>query len=202
MSLSKFITLPSDIIINTRFLVLENIVCIEKNVHLDGILRYTVRLESPTISFVLEEEDRVALSKTLGYDIIQECIAEKRKIVCICGSTHYSFEFQEAKTREELSGNIVLSIDYYTKNDLYMFSNDEFEQERQKLEELHLRKIELADEVFVLNVHRYIGKRTAQEILYAHKLKKLIRWFEAPWFDISDLTGTIALQTIADGEEK
>jgi nucleoside 2-deoxyribosyltransferase len=46
------------------------------------------------------------------------------------------------------------------------------------LDELHLRKIELADEVLVLNVNGYVGESTRREISYAEQLGKPVHWLE------------------------
>ncbi|KKL45680.1 hypothetical protein LCGC14_2353240, partial [marine sediment metagenome] len=43
---------------------------------------------------------------------------------------------------------------------------------------LHLRKIDMADEVLILNVGRYIGESTVRELAYARKQGKIIRWLE------------------------
>lgn len=45
------------------------------------------------------------------------------------------------------------------------------------MDELHLRKIDLADEIFVVNVDHYIGSSTTREIEYARAAGKTIRWF-------------------------
>jgi len=47
-----------------------------------------------------------------------------------------------------------------------------------RLDELHLRKIDLADWVFVLNVDGYIGESTRNEIEYARKQGKSVQFLE------------------------
>jgi hypothetical protein len=47
----------------------------------------------------------------------------------------------------------------------------------EKMDELHLRKIDLADEVFVVNFQDYIGNSTRREIEYAQQKGKPLRWF-------------------------
>ena len=49
-----------------------------------------------------------------------------------------------------------------------------------RLDNLHLRKIELADEVLVLNVGGYVGESTAREIAFAEILDRPIRYLEEP----------------------
>jgi hypothetical protein len=48
------------------------------------------------------------------------------------------------------------------------------------LDQLHLRKIDLADEVLVLNVGGYVGESTRREIEYARKRGKVLRYLEPP----------------------
>ena len=46
------------------------------------------------------------------------------------------------------------------------------------LDDMHLRKIDLADEIFVINVGGYIGESTRREIAYAEKIGKKINYLE------------------------
>lgn len=100
---------------------------------------------------------------------------EKRTIVCLCGSTRFMQAFQEANLRETLAGNIVLTIGCNTKSDTDLALN---EQTKVELDALHKDKIDLADEVLILNVGGYVGKSTASEILHACKQQKTIRWLQ------------------------
>ena len=50
--------------------------------------------------------------------------------------------------------------------------------EKTSLDLLHLHKIDLANEVLVLNVCGYVGKSTCREIEYARLLGKTLRWLE------------------------
>ncbi|MGL4610944.1 MAG: hypothetical protein ACRCYY_14915 [Trueperaceae bacterium] len=102
-------------------------------------------------------------------------------IVCLCGSSKFYKEFQEINARETLAGNIVLSIANLAKSEADYFANlSEQESERLKttLDELHRRKIELADEVFIVNKDGYMGESTNRELEYAEQLGKKIRWLE------------------------
>jgi hypothetical protein len=97
-------------------------------------------------------------------------------IVTLCGSTRLGLEaFQEANLRETLAGKIVLSIGCDTKSDDFLGLGPD---DKARLDELHLRKIDLSDEVLILNVDGYIGKSTRRELDYARKTGKLIRWLE------------------------
>jgi hypothetical protein len=108
---------------------------------------------------------------------------EKPTIVCLCGSTRFWREFQKAALSETLTGNIVLSIGAASGTDDEHFGNlprEEYDHIKDMLDRLHLRKIDLADEVLVLNVGGYIGDSTSREIIYAVKSGKKIRWLEQP----------------------
>ena len=96
-------------------------------------------------------------------------------IVCLCGSTRFMQAFQEANLRETRSGKIVLSIGCDTKSDQDLALGP---IDKTSLDLLHLFKIDLADEILVLNVDGYVGESTKREIDYAQTQGKLIRWLE------------------------
>lgn len=97
------------------------------------------------------------------------------KIVCLCGSGRFIEKFNEIEEKETLSGNIVLTIGCNTKD---IARDNEYYQHKPMLDELHKRKIDLADEIFVLNVDDYIGISTQSEIDYAIATNKPIRFLE------------------------
>ena len=97
------------------------------------------------------------------------------KIVCLCGSTRFMEAFQEANLKETLEGNIVLTVGCDMRSDE---SLGLLPAVKVRLDELHKRKIDLADEIFVLNVGGYIGESTRSEIEYAQAQDKPIRFLE------------------------
>ena len=101
------------------------------------------------------------------------------EIVCLCGSTRFFREFQEASLRETLAGRIVLSIGCNLREDRQIWA-DEAEREaiKVRLDELHKRKIDLADRVLVLNLGGYIGSSTRGEIEYAVAHGKPVDYLE------------------------
>jgi hypothetical protein len=102
-------------------------------------------------------------------------------IVCLCGSTKFWREFQEINLQETLKGKIVLSIANVASSDDELFAKlslTERECVTSSLDELHFRKIELADEVFIVNKGGYIGESTKRELEYAKSLGKTVRWLE------------------------
>ena len=102
-------------------------------------------------------------------------------IVCLCGSTRFHEAFRRANLRETLNGKIVLTIGCDCKSNEASGLPPET---KQRLDELHLRKIDLADEILVLNVGGYIGQSVRREIGYARQQGKRVRWLEsAPCLD-------------------
>lgn len=98
-------------------------------------------------------------------------------IVCLCGSTRFMDAFFDAGWKFTLQGMIVLSVGVckHAKD----HGGEALGQDvADKLDELHFRKIDLADFVYVLNVGGYIGKSTSKEIAYARSLSKNIEYLE------------------------
>ena len=91
----------------------------------------------------------------------------KPKIICLCGSTRFMNAFFDEGWRETLEGNIVLSVGVWRQGPADHAGEWIGDEVKQRLDELHLRKIDLAEEVLVLNVGSYIGESTRREIVYA-----------------------------------
>ena len=109
------------------------------------------------------------------------------RVVCLCGSTRFFHEFQVANFRETMAGKIVLSVGFYagSPGEMKQEHGDGVgitAEEKVMLDELHKRKIDLADEVLVLNVGGYIGTSTRGEIDYAMTYGKPVRYLE----DVND----------------
>jgi hypothetical protein len=104
--------------------------------------------------------------------------AARPRIVCLCGSTRFYQQFKEANYRETMAGKIVLSVGFYPHAQVQEHGQHIGVTDEQKLalDELHKRKIDLADEVLVLNVGGYIGSSTRGEIEHAKKTGKTIRY--------------------------
>lgn len=102
---------------------------------------------------------------------------EKPTIICLCGSTRFIIEFDEINRKFTLQGKIVLSVGVFGHSE----SGGQgalTDDTKSGLDELHLRKIDLADEVFVLNVGGYIGDSTRNEIAYARKIGKPVAYLK------------------------
>ena len=99
----------------------------------------------------------------------------KFKVITLCGSTRFKDEFLEAQKRLTLEGNIVISVG------LFGHSGDEevwTEGMKEMLDNMHKRKIDMADAIYVINVGGYIGESTRSEIEYATKHGKEILYLE------------------------
>jgi hypothetical protein len=101
----------------------------------------------------------------------------KPHIVVLCGSTQFYETFNEKNVEFTLNGNIVLSIGDHTKGD----HGTIYENHKVDLDELHKRKIDLADSVYVINKFGYIGNSTRSEIRYAISKDKPIEYMVDPW---------------------
>ena len=96
-----------------------------------------------------------------------------RKIVTICGSMRFWNEIQEVCERLELeNGFVVIGL---TPN---VSGRERTEQDKELLAELHRKKIDLSDAVFVVNVGGYIGESVKSEIEYAKAKGKEILYLE------------------------
>jgi hypothetical protein len=106
-------------------------------------------------------------------------------IVCLCGSTRFSEAFRKANLEETLAGKIVLSVGCDTKSDDALGLPPET---KTKLDALHLKKIDMADEVLILNAkpadyglagdRGYIGESTQRELVYALAHGKKVRFLD------------------------
>ena len=97
------------------------------------------------------------------------------KVITLCGSTRFKDEFLEAQKRLTLEGNVVITVG------LFGHSGDDVvwtEGVKDMLDRQHLAKIDLADEIFVINVGGYIGDSTRREIAYAELKGKTIKYME------------------------
>jgi hypothetical protein len=97
----------------------------------------------------------------------------KYKIITLCGSTKFKDEFIAEQKRLTLEGNIVISVGLFGHSgDSEVWSD----RTKRMLDDMHKRKIDLADEIFVINVGGYIGLSTRGEIEYALKIGKTVRY--------------------------
>jgi hypothetical protein len=103
------------------------------------------------------------------------------RVVTLCGSSRFMEQYQAAMKSETLAGRIAIGMGMFGHRD----GLDMDGPIKAMLDELHLRKIDLADEVLVVNVGGYIGKSTLNEISYARQTGKPVRFLE------DDQTGSL-----------
>jgi hypothetical protein len=104
------------------------------------------------------------------------------KIITLCGSTKFKDEFIKAQKDLTLKGNIVISVGLFghSGDDEVWENMDEgtLTKTKEMLDDMHKRKIDLADEIFVINVGGYIGESTKSEIEYAKSAGKKVNYLE------------------------
>lgn len=102
------------------------------------------------------------------------------KIITLCGSTRFTHAFQQQQFQLSMRGYIVCGPAMDKKiDDLFHLSDEE----KARIDQLHLRKIDLSDAIMVLNVDGYVGKSVEEEIAYAMNHDKEINWLE-PYVEV------------------
>ena len=99
------------------------------------------------------------------------------KVITLCGSTKFKEQFMEVQEKLTLEGNIVISVGLFGHSD-NKYGTIITKEVKNMLDELHKRKIDLSDEIFVINVGGYIGESTRGEIEYALDKGKIVRYLE------------------------
>lgn len=106
----------------------------------------------------------------------------KYKVVTLCGSTKFKDQFMQVQKELTLKGYIVISVGLFGHSgDNEVWENmDEstLTKTKEMLDDMHKRKIDMADEIFVINVNGYIGESTKSEIQYALNKGKKVNYLE------------------------
>ena len=99
----------------------------------------------------------------------------KYKVITLCGSTRFKDAFVQAQKDLTLAGNIVISVGLFGHS-----GDDEVwtDGTKEMLDDMHKRKIDMADEIYVINVDGYIGESTRSEIEYAIATGKPVCYLE------------------------
>ena len=106
---------------------------------------------------------------------------KKPKIICLCGSSRFVdimavIAWKLERDEHAITMSLHLLPQWYAKDIPDHLA--EHEGCAEEMDELHLRKIDISDEIFVVNWKGYIGKSTKREIEYAGKQGKPIRYLE------------------------
>ena len=102
-------------------------------------------------------------------------MVDKFPVITLCGSTRFKEQFIEAQKRLTLEGNIVISVGLFGHS-----GDDEVwaPGTKEMLDDMHKRKIDMADAIYVINVGGYIGSSTRSEIEYARANGKRVLFLE------------------------
>lgn len=100
-------------------------------------------------------------------------VPDSPEIVCLCGSTKYKDEYRSENKRLSREGKIVLSVGFFGHADSVSLTN----KEKRKLDQLHKRKIDVADRVHVIDVDGYIGESTQSEIEHAKRTNTPVTYY-------------------------
>jgi hypothetical protein len=99
------------------------------------------------------------------------------KVITLCGSTRFEAEFAEVSQRLTMAGCVVISLGMFSLPDLpdYDWAADRSDL-KGRLGAVHLQKIRMADEVYIVDPRGYVGESTRREIAYAESLGKTVRY--------------------------
>lgn len=100
------------------------------------------------------------------------------KVITLCGSTKFKDEFIKVQKELTLQGYIVISVGLFghADGDYQTVITDEI---KIMLDDMHKRRIDMSDEIFVINKNGYIGSSTKSEIKYAILTNKKVNYLEA-----------------------
>ena len=99
----------------------------------------------------------------------------KYEVITLCGSTKFSKHFIEQQKRLTLEGKIVVSVGFF-ENDSEVITKEQIIM----FDDMHKRKIDMSDRIFVINVGGYIGSSTRSEIDYALQTGKVVDYLVKP----------------------
>ena len=97
---------------------------------------------------------------------------DRPEIVCICGSARFVDEMSAANRDLTFAGVIVVAPGVFLRAEDHEADESITSEQKAALDALHLRKIDLADRVLVVNPGGYVGESTSREIAYARATGK------------------------------
>lgn len=100
-------------------------------------------------------------------------VKDKYNIITLCGSIKFKTEFMKVQEELTLKGNIVFTPNFFSD-----MSNGINLETKKMLDKMHRQKIDMSDEIYVINVKGYIGESTKSEIEYAKTKGKKISYLE------------------------
>ena len=108
------------------------------------------------------------------------------KVITLCGSTKFKDEFIKAQKELTLAGNIVISVGLFGHSGDNEVWDDGV---KEMLDDMHKRKIDMADAIMVIDVNNYIGESTRKEIEYAKSQGKFVYFYSHPEAHYDDVGG-------------
>ena len=106
----------------------------------------------------------------------------KYRVITLCGSTRFKEAFLEAQKRLTLEGNIVISVGLFGHagdDEVWEgMAEDTVTKTKEMLDDMHKRKIDMEDAIYVINMGGYIGSSTKSEISYALATGKDVVYLE------------------------
>lgn len=136
------------------------------------------------VAFAGNREEKNQQSKDLRYlrDKLNATPQQKAgcEIICLCGSSRFVAEMAVLMWQFEKLGVIAIGMPLLPQwyPGIVPDHLAEHEGVAEKMDELHLKKINLATKVFITNIGGYIGDSTKREIRYAVEQGKELLWAE------------------------
>ena len=125
----------------------------------------------------IPEEINKIEGRKANYKILDEEEYQKDKkynIITLCGSINFKDEFLKVQEKLVLEGNIVFTPNFFNN-----IKKEEISLEtKEMLDKMHKQKIDMSDEIYVINQGGYIGESTKLEIEYAKSKGKKITYLE------------------------
>ena len=165
--------------------------CYQDNIYKDGILLDIIHYNGGITCIIMLNDgklintplDCVTINnhqQLININNYNCCVSDfitktKYKIITLCGSTKFKDKFIEIQKKLTLEGKIVISVGCFGHSGDDEVWND---NTKEMLDNMHKAKIDLADEIFVINVDNYIGESTKSEIAYALRNNKPIKYLE------------------------
>ncbi len=128
---------------------------------------------------------------------------ERVKVITICGSSKFVEVMAVVAWLLEKEENAITMdlhlLPYWYDGGFGMCEDHLAEHEgvADQMDALHFKKIELSDEIFVIDINGYIGESTSKEIEHAISLGKKVRKYSDPDEDIPMLVNLMIKKSVA-----
>jgi len=103
-------------------------------------------------------------------------MSDRANVITLCGSTRFKSEFETWNSRLTLLGNVVISVGVFGHGYHPYHREKYLDPKKPMLDQLHMQKIDMADEIFVIDPGFYVGESTRNEIDYARATGKGVRF--------------------------